>query len=607
MSSETDLLIATISFRCLALELVTMIANAIQTNEETGGPKHILSTDDLCNLRLVDTHTCHYVRDAFAIRVFRHRKHMFSEYSLKALVEIARHSVFSTYVHKISLGPDRIPKTLPQSIPLTRTPAEAPYMSAWTSLQSSYAQPIYMNSKHETHFTKWHESRRVIQEEFHDSGRGTLLLKKALTNFTKLQVISIESYPEVDTGRGYNDSWCGRTHPWGANTLVQELHPIMAPYCVDARELSRELFRDAEPEKVNWHLDPILEALDAIKDRPNWKIDFYLNSSERYVQATKPFDIDSASWQACKDRVRYLNLHRTIQTLKDPHDRADWLTELFKSCGRYVEELHCQNTFYWSKIVCNAHLPTLRRLDIYHAPVQDLYLEMFLARHAECLESIKFNRVTLSVDEYSRRQEEDYPLGQYPSIVLQSDKYEREEASWIAKFELMLKLARLRSIHLEQLTWSQSIHQTSLLFLSNKDTRMVGLSHYARWKISATAEDDDIKSILDRAIRDNKVYFAGYDEHRHSPIWIVVFLEENEARRHVGIPESHDESLARRNVYSINENLFAGWKGSAVLVAYQDKNKQASGKRGKQVGGHRFVGSRTELRVNRLSKRTNKL
>lgn len=471
-----------------------MIAEAMQTNDETGELEYILSADDLCNLRLVDKKTNGYVQRAFAVRFFENRKHMFSEYSLNALIEIARHPTFSNYVRKIALGPERISQfSDPELADIT------------------YEKPELLGIWH-----LWYHNRVGGSGNSFYSERGTRLLKRALENLTKLQVFSIESYPEANTNRGHNNLWSNWRRPFGANTLVRELESMIKLDSVAAQGWLCAV----DADNVNWHLQPILKSLEAIKDRPEWKIDFYLNSSEKYIQATEPFNIDSPLWQACKDRVRHIYIHRTIQTLAQPHNRADWLTKLFKSCGRYVDELNCQNTFYWSKIVCNAPFPTLRRLNIYHAPVQDMYFNIFLERHAESLESINLNRVTLSMDEYSRHADEEHTSG-----VLQSDKYEREDASWIAKFELMLKLVRLCSIDLEYLTWSQSICRGSLLFSNKKGPQVLGSHEYAKWDTTATAKGDDIKTLLNRTIRDNRICFAGYDEPRHLPKWSVVFLK----------------------------------------------------------------------------------
>ncbi|KAF9733381.1 hypothetical protein PMIN02_001821 [Paraphaeosphaeria minitans] len=515
------LLVTMMSFSTLASELVSMIAVATQKNKETGEPEHILSTEDLCNLRLVNRQTSSCVQRAFGIRAFRHRKHLFSEHGLKALVGIARHSSFSEYVHKVSLGPERMSKTMHQPFPPALEPAGIPIKASTPAASKSRLAdpeasfiPFHGGEMYKA-WCLWYQFRIGEQEAFQNSNRGIRLLKDALKHLTNVRVISIESYPETNTDRGYDDPWSNWTPPWGARSLVWELNSIITPHRVDARRL----FCDVNPDIVNWHLNSTLEALEAIKDRPNWKIEFHLNSNEKYQQVGWPVDVDSPWWQAHKNRVRHVHLHRSIQTLEKVHDRADWLTKLLESCGRCLEVLSCQNTFYWSKIVCNASLPALRRLNIHHATVQDLYFDMFLATHAESLEAIKLIRVGLSILEYLQVHEDEYPV-----CVFQADKYEREDASWRAKFKLMLELARLRSIHLEHLRWAHG----SLGFSQKRIPQMVESPEYGRWKTTATAEREDVKILLNRAILEDKICFVGYDKHW---MWEVVFLEEKKAVR----------------------------------------------------------------------------
>ncbi|OAG03654.1 uncharacterized protein CC84DRAFT_862419 [Paraphaeosphaeria sporulosa] len=513
---DVGLLVTKASFRSLASELASMIAEAMQTNEETGEPECILSTNDLCNLRLVNRQTAAYVQRTFAVRFFRHRKHLLSEHGLNALIRIARHSVFSTYVQKLSLGPERMSKLI---LPPALEPAgviKTPYIIAQSQSQSSDAEASYISlhgKKMHDAWSLWYRVRIGEQEAFHNSDRGTLLLKETLRHFTDLRVISIESYPGTNTDRGYDGPWSNWTLPWGANTLVRELDSIITPHRVDARRL----FYDVDPDIVNWHLNPILEALEVIKGRPNWRMEFYLNSGEKYVQAGSPFNIDSLWWQACKGRVQHVHLHRSIQTMEKVYDRANWLTKLLESCGRCVEEMSCQNTFYWSKIVCNAPLPALRRLNIHHATVQDMYFDTFLERHAECLESINLSRVGLSIIDLRQVHED-----MYPTVVLQAAKYEREDASWRRKFKLMLKLVQLRSIQLEHLTW---VHG-SLGFSHKRIPQVVGSTDYGRWKTTVMAEGEDIKTLLNQAIRDDKITLVWYEE---DWVWEVVFLEEKES------------------------------------------------------------------------------
>jgi hypothetical protein len=495
-------------------EIVTLIVNAMQGCSEIDGSEYILSAEDLCNLRLVDKRTNHYVQHAFGVRFFRHRKHMLSEYGLKGLRAIARHPVFGAYVQKISLGPEHLLPNLPDISPLVPgigalfPSAPIPIGSGWKSMET---EPI--SSEHMELYDKSYANWTSRQDEFESSGKVSILLKEALRGFTKLQVVRIESYPGLGTDRGHGYPGGNWHRPWGANTLVQELNSTIAPIHIsDPQKLFCAIER---PSKINWHLYPILKALEAIQDRPGWEIDFYLNSSEKYIQATAPLDINSSTWQACKNRVRHLSIHRTIQTRNRPHSRADWLIELFRSCGRRVQELNCQNTFYWSKIVCAAPLPCLRRLKVHDATIQDLYFGLFLEKHADALESIELDHVSLSIDEYSREE--------YPHDMLQSDKYNHEDASWIAKFDLMLQLPQLSNIYLANLSWMPSNYRDDPVFPNVQDGRRLASHDDSRWKTTAMAQGDDVKIILNRAVQNDVIIVGAYE------MWLaqfVVFFEE---------------------------------------------------------------------------------
>lgn len=493
----------------------------MQMNERTGELGCILSMRDLGNLRLTNRQTSDYVEHAFGIRGFRYRKHMFSENSLEALIGISRHNVFSRYVHTVSLGPERISDSMPQFI---RLPGGLAGVSSASrdSVDSAgglwYSEPAHIAIKDKETYNElclWHKVNIRQQEIFLDSDKGGLLLREALENLANLRVIRVESYPENAAYGEHSDPWTDWNSPWGVNSLLQELEVMVKSHRVDARKL----FLDATRQVVNWHLAPILESLDAIKDRPSWKLHFYLNSSEKYLQTTNPIDIESHRWQVCTHRVRRVNLYRSIQTMKQVHVRANWLTKLLESCGQYLEELSFQNAFWWSKLVCDAPLSTLRRLHVVHAPIQDSYFDMFLARHADSLESIKLSSVTLSMDKYLQMRDNEIPF-----VVLQSDKYEREDPSWIAKFELMLRLGCLRKIHLEHLMWWESMVRRKKLFSDDESPQTAGSPEQGRWKTTATAEGDDIKTVLSRAIRDNKICYVDYNGHW---MWEVVFLEEN--------------------------------------------------------------------------------
>jgi hypothetical protein len=492
----------------MAEEIVTSIVFATDHRTESDRLEYILSVEDLCNLRLVDKRTNLYVQHAFGVRFFKHRKHLLSRFGLRGLRAIARHPVFWKYVHKLSLGPEHLLPNVPDIGALFPSPPI--FVGSGWNLMHTHPVPF----ENMDLYDKWCKRQTSRQEKFERSGKVTSLLKEALEGLTKLQVIRIRSYPR--DGMDGREGYPGRNwhQPWGANTLVQEVNSVIVPNHISDPE---NLFCAVErPSKINWHLDPILKALEAIKDRPEWEIEFFLNSSEKYIQATAPLDIDSSSWQACKHRVRRLGIHRTIQTRNRPHSRADWLVELFRSCGQRVEELNCQNTFYWSKIVCAAPLPRLRRLKVHDATIQDLFFGLFLEKHADALESIELDNVSLSVDEYSREE--------YPRDVLQSDKYKRDNASWIAKFELMLRLPRLSNIHLADLSWTQS-NNDEALSADFPDRGQVAYDD-SRWRLTAAAQDDDVKLVLSVAIQNDVVLFRAYDLRLTH---YVVFLKQSQS------------------------------------------------------------------------------
>lgn len=481
-----------------------MIVIASESSGKNREPRYILNAQDFGSLRLVNKRTNCYIEHAFCIRFLRRRRHMLSEYSLEGLLAVSRHPL-GTYVRQLSLGPERVPTSLYEVFPVTETNARFPAISFGAAMQVAHPRMMLANTPYPDIFYQWEEKTGGfedikknmkhllhLQEGFENSGRVISLLKKAFKGLTNLQLVSIESYPAPEYEyRGF--TWI---RPWGATKLVEQLDSILMPGNIDAQ---KSLCQGIGSSQTNWHLGFILSALQAITNRPDWEADFYLNSSEEHLQETQPIDVESAAWQACKGRVRKLSILRTIQTRARPHDRADWLTQLFKSCGSNVEALSCLNTFFWSKIACSAHLPHLRRLEVHDAPVQDLYFDLFLEKQADTLEMIVLTNVRLSVDEYARGGED------YPDIVLQSNKYVDKDASWIAKFEHMLRLPRLQDIRLESLGWLRSPCRRSISLKECQNVREVASLQKRVWCKTVAAQEADIPPLLQRAIRDNAI------------------------------------------------------------------------------------------------------
>ena len=411
---------------------------------------------------------------------------MISEFGLGGLRDIARHPVFGDYVREVSLGPERVPE---KQCPMHRA-----------------LYPINMGDEHPQL-----EVLRNNQAIFESNGDAAQLLKDALGSLFKLRKIIIRSYPRPYENKNFQYHGYGWSAPWGLSTLSAGMNGTP----VNSTAPDRAFF--GGEDWSNWHLDIILQALRVIVARPDWTIDFDLNSDERYIQSigiyrnnpAVPFSVHAQNWTSVQHRVRQISLHRTI--LGDGRRcaaRVEWLTELFRGCGKGVETLQCHNTTYWAGICNNAPLPNLRHLDIRGSTFPEGHLRKFFEDHKGTLETIKFDSVDL--------------INWDP---VANTNYTAWRLSWTAQFSLMLEMPHLRKIELRHLSWMASAHE-----VMPEGVQYV-IEGYG-WSRSVTAEGANVGLVLRAAVdnnaisREKKKYTAWDTWHRHRGHWVMFSTEE---------------------------------------------------------------------------------
>lgn len=522
-------------------EVITLIALALAP-AEIGHEKeeYILTIEDLCSLRNVNKRMRDHIQHAFGTRAFRKRRHILTNYSLEGLRDISRHQVFSGYVREIHLGPERIPTSIENihpsigpANPLKRRSPD-PYANLQNSLtwsvgaiaeegMSSWAmQEDVDNATIRLHQAEQLKILCKEQYDFDASGQAITMLHEICENLTKLQKICLPSYPrprDFEQGKTqFFEFGCEWSPPWGLQTLARRMIAALCPISDYSMKLEKSFYEGGSYS--NWHLDTIYQAIYTIRDRPDWTIEFDLNSTERYIQpistasSGSAFVLDSGFWKSSKDRIRQISLFRTIvasDRLERWHVRADWLIELFKSCGTNVETLTCYATTYWAKICSEAPLPKLRYLEVSQSWFQDFYFRKFLIAHKKTLETIKLNTVSLAIDDYDQTNPHSF-------FLLPREDGSLRDPSWTEMFELMLphEMPQLRNIEFTDLSWSGTLVD-----------RLRGCN-VKKGTTTAAAQDANIKTLLEEAIRINAIeryYYGGVGSIEYRRPCVVLAIE----------------------------------------------------------------------------------
>jgi hypothetical protein len=281
-------------------------ASDCSSDDDKAHDDFILNAYDVSALRLASRTLESTTLDAFTRRFFSVRKHMLSKASITCLSQIASCRKFSSVVHEVAIGSERINSGLTMFVGVVREE----YTKNWKREAQGDWQALVDE-----------------QRAFDASGQAHSMLENALKGFTNLAHVRIDTYPD---NKGDNDAdW---SKAWGAKSMMRKAGFALlnnGDYC----GLSARYFLLEEANgvmKLHGHYAKVLEALNAIQDK-DWTLELGFNAMNLWYE-DKPFDLDSSDWQNNKSRVRALTFSSALDGKPNIIFDELWLLSLLQGC-----------------------------------------------------------------------------------------------------------------------------------------------------------------------------------------------------------------------------------------------------------------------------------
>jgi hypothetical protein len=243
-------------------------ASDCSSDDDKAHDDFILNAHDVSALRLASRTLESTTLDAFTRRFFTVRKHMLSKASITCLSQIASCPKFSSVVHEVAIGPERINSGLTMFMGVVREE----YTKNWKREAQGNWQALVDE-----------------QHAFDASGQANSMLGNALKGFTNLKHVRIDTYPDNKGDNGAD--W---SKAWGAKSMMRQAGFALL-YHGDYCGLSARFFLLEEADRVrtlHGHYAKVLEALNAIQDK-DWTLELGFNAMNLLYE-TEPFDLARA-------------------------------------------------------------------------------------------------------------------------------------------------------------------------------------------------------------------------------------------------------------------------------------------------------------------------